>query len=98
MEYLLVSLAYDVLLVYRILSHLNAFLNSRVLKSINKHKVPTIIYKKRALKTKRVSLFVTKVYWKKMGRGLNLFIVWLATPIALKIVKSVANQPRKSMK
>jgi len=35
---------------------------------------------------------------EKNGAWLNLFIVWLATPIALKIVKSVANQPRKSMK
>jgi len=54
---------------------------------------------------KRVLLFVTKVYWKKMGSGLTyLFFgqfwpIWLATThFALKIVKSVANQPRKSMK
>ena len=44
----LLSIWYPIL-VYRILSHLNAFLKSRVLKSIYKHKVPTIIYKKWAL-------------------------------------------------
>jgi len=61
---------------------------------------------------KRVLLFVTKVYWKKMGRGLTYLFIgqfwsiltnfdqfWLATThFALKIVKSVVNQPRKSMK
>lgn len=81
----------------RILSHLNAFLKSRVLKSIYKHKVPTIIYKKRALKKKSLVVCYQGIL-EKNGAWLNLFIVWLATPIALKIVKSVTNQPRKSMK
>lgn len=84
---------------------------SRVLKSIYKHKVPTIIYKKRALKKKSFVVCYQGIL-EKNGAWLNLFNFWLflanfdqfwpiwlaTTHFALKIVKSVANQPRKSMK
>lgn len=79
----------------RILSHLNAFLKSRVLKSIYKHKVPTIIYKKRALK-KRVLLFVTKVYWKKMGRGLTYLLYGWPHPLPWKSSNLLQISPEKA--
>ena len=53
---------------------------SRVLKSIYKHKVPTIIYKKRALKKKSFVVCYQGIL-EKNGVWLNLFILWLATPI-----------------
>jgi hypothetical protein len=53
---------------------------SRVLKSIYKHKVPTIIYKKRALKKKSFVVCYQGIL-EKNGEWLNLFILWLATPI-----------------